>query len=266
MIPLHDDMRSQRTPLVNYAMIGLCTLMFGLQLLAGPGNGSIVEKMGMVPARLTAPAGEQILVPEQMLVETPLGLQLFEGYRPLSPAVVPEWLTLITCVFLHGGWLHFLGNMWFLWIFGDSVEDRVGHLAYAALYLGTGVIAGLCHLIVNFDSPAPTIGASGAIAGVMGAYLYMFPGARVVTLVPLLFLWPVIELPGPVFLGIWFSLQFWNGAAGVVGEAAAGVAWWAHIGGFVAGLACAAALGRSPPSRRLEEAGSGQSSSTDWDS
>ncbi len=244
MIPLHDDVRSQRTPLVNYCMIGLCTLMFALQLSAGPGNGSIVEKMGMVPARLTAPEGEQVLVPDQMVVETPLGLQMIEGYRPLDAAVVPEWLTLITCVFLHGGWLHFLGNMWFLWVFGDNVEGRLGHVAYAALYLGTGIIAGLCHLIVNFDSPAPTIGASGAIAGVMGAYLYMFPRSRVMTIIPMLFLWPVIELPAPVFLGIWFLLQFWNGASGVVGQEAAGVAWWAHIGGFMAGLACAAAVGR----------------------
>ncbi len=244
MIPLHDDVRSQRTPLVNYCMIGLCTLMFAMQLSSGPGNGSIVERMGMVPARLTAPEGEQVLVPDQMLVDTPLGPQLIEGYRPLDTAVVPEWLTLITCIFLHGGWLHFLGNMWFLWVFGDNVEDRLGHVAYAALYLGTGLIAGLCHLIVNFDSTAPTIGASGAIAGVMGAYLVMFPRARVVTMIPMIFLWPVIELPGPVFLGIWFLLQFWNGASGILGDAATGVAWWAHIGGFMAGLACGAAVGR----------------------
>ncbi len=247
MIPLHDDVQSHRTPLVNYSMIGLCTLMFGLQLSAGPGNGSIVEKMGMVPARLTAPVGEQVLVPDQMLIETPFGQQLIDGFRPLDAAVVPEWLTLITCVFLHGGWLHFLGNMWFLWVFGDNVESRLGHVAYAALYLGTGIVAGLCHLIVNFDSTAPTIGASGAIAGVMGAYLFMFPGSRVMTIIPMLFLWPLIELPAPIFLGMWFLIQFWNGASGVLGQEAAGVAWWAHIGGFMAGLACAAAVGRPRP-------------------
>jgi membrane associated rhomboid family serine protease len=247
MIPIYDDVRAQRTPLVNYAMIGLCTLMFALQLWAGPGNMEVVEKMGMVPARITAPEGEQVLVPERMLVETPLGIRIIEGFRPIKSAIVPEWFTLVTCVFLHGGWLHFLGNMWFLWIFGDNVEDRLGHITYAALYLGTGVVAGLSHLVINFDSVAPTIGASGAIAGVMGAYLYLFPHARVITVIPLLFFWPIVQLPAPVFLGIWFLMQFWSGAISVVGQQAAGVAWWAHIGGFVAGLACAAAVGRRSP-------------------
>lgn len=252
MIPLRDDIPADRTPYVSYLMIMLCSLMFALQLWAGPGNAGLVEKMGMVPARLTTPPDEPVLVPSDILVETPLGMQIVRGLRPIESAAVPEWLTLITCIFLHGGWMHFLGNMWFLWIFGDNVEDRLGHIAFAALYLGTGLIASLSHLIVNFDSVAPTIGASGAIAGVMGAYLYLFPHSRVVTLVPLIFLWPVLELPAPVFLGIWFVIQFWSGTFAVVGEEVAGVAWWAHIGGFVAGLACAAALGREPPRKTVE--------------
>ncbi len=245
MIPLHDDISAERKPVVNCAVILLCTIMFVVQLWSGVGNMGVVEKLGMVPARLTAPQGEQVLVPEQMIVETPMGTQLIEGFRPLESAAVPEWFTLITCMFLHGGWLHFLGNMWFLWVFGDNVEDRLGHVAFGALYFGTGIIAGLSHLIVNFESAVPTIGASGAIAGVMGAYLYMFPHARVVTMVPLVFVWPVIELPGPIFLGIWFLMQFWSGAI-AVSAASEGVAWWAHIGGFIAGLACAAALGPRP--------------------
>lgn len=252
MIPLLDDVGTERTPIVNYAMIGLCSLMFFLQVTAGDKNADIVEKMGLVPARLTAPEGEPVLVAEPMLVETPLGQHIVEGYRPIEKAVVPEWLTLVTCIFLHGGWLHFLGNMWFLWIFGDNVEDRLGHVAYAALYLGTGVVAGLCHLVINFESAAPTIGASGAIAGVMGAYLYMYPRARVLTLVPLLFFWPVVELPAPLFLGVWFTLQFWSGTM-ASNSGAEGVAWWAHIGGFLAGLACAAALGRPPHPDRIHD-------------
>ncbi len=241
MIPLHDDVPATRIPFVNYAIMSLCGLMFAWQVAAGDGNSSLVERLGMIPARITAEAGETITLPERVLVETPLGVQVFEGLRPVAPALGSDWLTLITCIFLHGGWLHFLGNMWFLWIFGDNVEDRLGHLGFAGLYLGTGVVAGLCHLLFNFDSPLPTIGASGAIAGVMGAYLYLFPYSRVVTMIPLIFLWPVVELPAPVFLGFWFLMQFWSVTWGM-GEQTAGVAWWAHIGGFVAGLACAAVL------------------------
>jgi membrane associated rhomboid family serine protease len=256
MFPLHDDIKAEKIPFVNYVIIMICSVMFALQLWAGAGNVDVVEQLGMVPARLTAPDGEPVVTPEKVLIETPLGLQVVDGLRTVSPAAVPEWLTLITCVFLHGGWLHFLGNMWFLYIFGDNVEDRLGHLAYAALYLGTGLIAGLSHLIVNFDSAAPTIGASGAIAGVMGAYLVMFPHSRVVTLIPLIFLWPVVELPASLFLSFWFLMQFWSGAF-ASGAEATGVAWWAHIGGFVAGVACGAALGRTRTSaQRIGSAGS----------
>lgn len=250
MIPLRDDVKAERTPWVNYLLIILCSVMFALQIWVGAADSTVVERLGMVPARLTTVDDEPIMVPQAVLVETPLGLQVVQGARPLAPAAVPEWLTLITCVFLHGGWLHFLGNMWFLFIFGDNVEDRLGHLGYLAMYLGTGVAAGLCHLAFNIDSPVPTIGASGAIAGVMGAYLWMVPHSRVVTVVPLLFLWPIVELPAWVFLSIWFVLQFWSGTLAVTGPQASGVAWWAHIGGFVAGLAVAAAFTkrhRGPP-------------------
>ena len=261
MIPIKDDVVCKRTPFVNYLFMALCTAMFALQVSTGAGNSYVVERMGMVPARIAAEPGEPVLVPTQVAVQTRLGIEVVEALRPLEPAAVPEWLTLLTCVFLHGGWLHFLGNMWFLWIFGDNVEDRLGHATFAALYLGTGIVAGLAHLVVNFASPIPTIGASGAIAGVMGAYLWMFPRAQVLTVVPLLFFWPLLILPAPIFLGIWFLMQFWSGALSVTSEAAAGVAWWAHIGGFVAGLACAAALGPAsdetdgqPTSPELERA------------
>ena len=247
MIPLKDDLNCQRVPLVNYTLITLCSVMFALQLWTGTGNDYLVERLGMVPARISATPEEPVLVPARMVVETPFGPQLVNGVRAIESAAVPEWLTLVTCIFLHGGWLHFLGNMWFLLIFGNKVEDRLGHATYAALYVGTGIVAGLSHLVVNFDSIAPTIGASGAIAGVMGAYLWMFPRARVMTLIPLIFLWPVVVLPAPLFLSIWFVLQFWSGAFSITSPEVAGVAWWAHIGGFMAGLACGAALGHEQP-------------------
>ena len=242
MFPLSDDIPSRRTPLVNWIAIGICCAMFLMQVSAGPNGGLLVERLGMVPARLTVPAGEVIAVPEQAIVATVFGYQRIERLRPLEPAAVPEWLTLLTCIFLHGGWLHFLGNMWFLHVFGDNVEDRLGHAAFAVLYLGCGFISGIMHMVTNFDSVIPTIGASGAIAGVMGAYMLMFPRAQVMTVIPMIFFWPVWVIPAPVFLGVWFGLQFFNGAFVMHDTQAGGVAWWAHIGGFVAGAAIAAGL------------------------
>jgi membrane associated rhomboid family serine protease len=170
----------------------------------------------------------------------------FETYeRSVIPSPVPGWLTLLTCIFLHGGWMHFLGNMWFLFIFGDNVEDRFGHLGYVLFYLGCGIAASLAHLLTNTTSTVPTIGASGAIAGVMGAYSFLYPRARVLALVPLVVIYEMVVLPAPVFLGVWFVLQFFQGVAAISTTQAGGVAWWAHIGGFVAGLAVAAILQRA---------------------
>ena len=144
---------------------------------------------------------------------------------------------LFSSMFLHGGWLHLIGNMWVLWIFGDNVEDRLGHLKYLGFYLLSGLAAALLHIFTNLHSTVPTIGASGAIAGVMGAYFRFFPFARVETLIPPFILGPFFELPAILFLGFWFILQFYNGALslGMRGEGFAGVAWWAHVGGFAFG-------------------------------
>jgi membrane associated rhomboid family serine protease len=140
-------------------------------------------------------------------------------------------------MFLHGGWLHFLGNMLYLWIFGDNVEDRLGHARYTVFYLLCGTVAALAQVWTRPDSMIPTIGASGAIAGVMGAYFVLFPHSRVLTLIPLLVFWELLEIPAIFFLGIWFVMQLFSGvgslaAAGDTG----GVAFWAHVAGFVAGL------------------------------
>ncbi|MCA9194307.1 MAG: rhomboid family intramembrane serine protease [Planctomycetales bacterium] len=245
MIPLYDDVPCGTKPYINFVLISLSSLMFALQLWANSGNEHVVERLGMVPARFATEEGEQILIPAKVLVQTPFGIRQLETVRALEPAIVPEWATLLTCVFLHGGWLHFLGNMWFLWIFGDNVEDRIGHVAYLVLYLGTGVVASMSHLIVNFDSVMPTIGASGAIAGVMGAYFWLYPRAKVLTMIPLVIFWPVVVLPAQLFLAIWFLMQFWSGTFAVTQGDVSGVAWWAHIGGFMAGLSCGAALGHT---------------------
>jgi membrane associated rhomboid family serine protease len=238
MIPLRDDVPSRTTPFVNYAVIALCTGVFLLQLAEQDENGTLTEQYGMIPARVVNPQAD-IEITQRQLVRTPAGVQIREATRPAAEPPIPAWLTLVTCIFLHGGWLHFLGNMWFLYIFGDNVEDRFGHFGYVLFYLGTGVAASLAHLLTAIDSTIPTIGASGAIAGVMGAYFLLYPRAQVLTLVPIFVFFYMVVLPAPLFLGIWFAIQFFQGAFAIAGTQSAGVAWWAHIGGFVAGFAVA---------------------------
>lgn len=236
MIPLRDSVPSRTTPLVNYLLIALCSLAFFAQVSSDDGGQEIIERYGMVPLRITDPSVPATLT-YQEAVQTPLGVMVRQRDRELAPAAVSPWLTLVTSIFLHGGWLHFIGNMWFLYIFGDNVEDRFGHVPYLLMYLGTGIVAGLSHLVFSAFSPVPTIGASGAIAGVMGAYALLFPHARVFAVLPLFIFLKTFILPAPVFLGIWFGLQFLNGMIAM--GASTGVAWWAHIGGFVAGLVMA---------------------------
>jgi membrane associated rhomboid family serine protease len=155
-------------------------------------------------------------------------------------------------MFLHGGWMHLIGNMWTLWIFGDDVEDRLGHVRFLLFYLAGGLAAGLVHVATNGDSVVPTLGASGAIAAVMGAYFRFFPHARIEAIIPPFFFGPTIVLPAVVFLGFWFLLQFFNGAFSLArsGTQFGGIAWWAHVGGFAFGLVvCLFARGsrRTPP-------------------
>ncbi len=243
MIPLSDSIPSRTTPLVNYIIIGTCSLAFLSQLASGDGGSRIVEQYGMIPIRLTDPDARPV-IRQRVEIRTSRGIAPAIVEHELAPPAVPPWLTMITCMFLHGGWMHFLGNMWFLYVFGDNVEDRLGHLGFALLYLGTGIAAGLAHYVTDSMSVIPTIGASGAIAGVMGAYAWLYPGARVTAVLPLLVVMPVFVLPAPIFLGIWFAIQTYSGIAASAGGEAGGVAWWAHIGGFVAGVAVAVVVGR----------------------
>ena len=221
MIPLRDDVPSRTVPLVNYALIGFNALAFFLELGMGSGLERFVRQNAVVPARFTGGDGA-LQVPEVLLTS-------------IDPALGGS---VLLSMFLHGGWAHFIGNMLYLWIFGDNVEDRMGHLRYLVFYLLCGWAASYAHIAASPDSTLPSIGASGAIAGVLGAYITLYPGARVVTLFPLGFFVEVFQIPAGFFLGFWFVQQFLYGALDLAVRTAetGGVAWWAHIGGFAAGF------------------------------
>ncbi|UCD82623.1 MAG: rhomboid family intramembrane serine protease [Desulfobacterales bacterium] len=210
MIPLRDTVQARNYPVVNNVLIGLNVLVFLFQLSQGAAGDRFVYIFGLVPARYSNP---QI----SAYFSTPY--QLF---------------SFLSFMFLHGGFWHLLGNMWSLYIFGDNVEDRLGHLRYLVFYLICGFASGLSHLLLNLNSNVPTIGASGAIAGVMGAYFILYPRSKILTLIPIFFIPYFLEIPAYFFLGFWFIFQFIS-AAGSHGQAG-GVAWWAHIGGFIFGI------------------------------
>lgn len=229
MFPLWDDVPAERVPVVNYAIIVSCVLAFLVQLGAPVDDESIVREFGMIPVRVTHPEKKQAIMQGRdergRLVEEEVSLE-----SPVSP-----WATLVTCMFLHGGLMHLVGNMWFLFIFGDNVEDRFGHVRYLLMYLLSGVAAGVLHIVSAPNSAIPTVGASGAIAGVMGGYLLLYPHARVMSLVPLGVFTRIVPVPAVFFLGFWFLIQIVSGLADN-GGAGGGVAWWAHVGGFGMGL------------------------------
>ncbi len=211
MIPLRDSTRSRRFPLVNAALIAVNFLVFFKELsLTTAELNRVFATLGVVPARVVA--------------EVAAG-------APLVPLAVP----FLTAMFLHGSWAHILGNMLYLWVFGDNVEDRMGHLRYLLFYLIAGIIGSIAHVVANPTSRLPVVGASGAIAGVLGAYFVSFPRARILTLVPLFFFITLVEVPAVFFLFLWFAIQLLNGL-GTYGLAVNPVAWWAHVGGFIAGL------------------------------
>ncbi len=241
MIPLRDNIPSRTTPIVNYLMIGTCAAVFLFQLRESddPLQPTMVERYGMIPARVSNP-DEPVTIPVgYRQTQLPDGrVEVEEVSKEAAPSAVPAVLTLLTCTFLHGGWLHFLGNMWFLYVFGDNVEDRLGKVGYLVFYLLGGVAASLTHYLSQPHSDIPTLGASGAIAAVMGAYMVLYPHARVLTLVPIFIFIQFLWLPAPLFLGVWFLIQLFQGVtsiAAVTATEAQGVAWWAHAGGFAVG-------------------------------
>jgi len=210
MIPIRDAIRSKNFPVVNVLIIVLNVLAFLWQLLQGPHLKEALFLYGIVPIRYSDP-------------EISAQFTTFQ-----------QWLPFLISMFLHGGFLHILGNMWFLYIFGDNIEDRLGHIRYFIFYILCGVAAGLVHLYTNWNSKIPTIGASGAISGVMGAYLLLYPRSRILTLIPIFFFFQFVEIPAFIFLGYWLLIQLFS--ASFTPRHVGGVAWWAHIGGFVAGL------------------------------
>lgn len=216
MIPIRDTIRSYSFPLVNYTIIGLNTAVFLFELtMPTKVLNQFLYNFGLVPARLH-------LLQPWLLIASPLPL-----------------ITLFTHMFLHGGWLHYLSNMWVLFIFGDNVEDRMGSGRYLLFYIIGGLAAAFTQAIIDPTSKVPAIGASGAIAAVLGAYFLLFPNARVITLIPLFFIPWFIEISAFVFLGLWFVTQFFSGITALASPAEVsmgGVAWFAHIGGFIFGL------------------------------
>lgn len=245
MLPLRDNIPSRTIPFVNYAMIAICTVVFIMQVQEKPGDVSLVERFGMIPARVQHPDAEVEIPVEARQVQTPSGPRIEVVKRPAAPSAVPPWMTMLTCIFLHGSFMHLLGNMWFLFIFGDNVEDRFGHMGYAVFYMLCGVVASLVHFVSEMSSSLPTIGASGAIAGIMGAYFVWYFSAKVQALLPLGIFTQIIVVPAPLFLGLWFLLQFFSGVGFAGGTESSGVAWWAHIGGFVFGAMAAAVLDKT---------------------
>jgi len=211
MIPLRDDNPTTLKPVITIGLIALCTLVFFWQLSLGAHAEAMIQALGVMPAALF---GKQSLSPEIMQV--------------------PALLTVVTSMFLHGGWMHLIGNMLYLWIFGNNVEDAMGHGRFVVFYLLCGAAAVLAQALPAPDSTIPMIGASGAISGVLGAYLLLYPHARVLVLIPLGYFSRVVYLPAMVVLGLWFLLQFLSIL--LTDPNQPGVAFGAHAGGFVAGM------------------------------
>jgi membrane associated rhomboid family serine protease len=238
-IPLHDDNPVRRTPVVTYLLVAINVLVFIWSArLTELGQQLLVYRHGFVPLRIAQLSERRpIVVPVEEVVRVGF-FGTFAVQRPLQLDPNPReiWASLFTCMFLHGSWLHLLGNMWFLYLFGNNVEDRLGPLAYLILYLGGGLIASASHWLFEPRSMIPVIGASGAVAVILGAYTIAWPWARVQTLVFLLFFITVIEVPALVVNGAWFLAQLVAGQESLRRVTAGGVAWWAHVGGFIAGV------------------------------
>lgn len=211
MIPIHDDNPTEGTPVVTVALIVSCTLVFLYQVSLPSQPGEIfVYQYGAIPA-------------------------LVFGHTDLPESIsapIPAYSTLLTSMFLHGGWMHLIGNLLYLWIFGNNIEDVMGHGRYVVFYSACGILAALSHALTDPFSTVPMVGASGAISGVLGAYILLFPHARVLVLVPGI---GITRVPAGIVLGMWFIMQVLSGGMSI-GSGGGGVAFFAHIGGFVAGM------------------------------
>lgn len=214
MLPIRDTIPSRSPPLVTWMLIGLNTLCFALELGLNEAQlTGVFYHLGVVPARYTSPSWAS-------------WVGLPQSYWPF-----------LTSAFLHGGWLHIISNMWALWLFGDNVEERMGAGRFLVFYLLCAIASSVLHVLLNPASTVPAVGASGAIAGVMGAYLCLFPRSTIIVFMPVLFMPVFFELPALLYLGFWFFIQLFNGTLALAAPAeVGGIAWWAHVGGFVAGV------------------------------
>lgn len=214
MIPLKDTIPSERFPVTTIFLIMANIAVFFYEISLGPQLPELVKFAGVVPSRF------------------------FNPQLNVSPGFLERYFPIFTSLFLHGGWVHLLGNMLYLWIFADNIEGRLGHFKFLTFYLLCGLGASLAHIFANPTSSMPSIGASGAIAGILGAYFILYPKSRIITLVPIFFFFQIIELPAFIFLGVWFLMQFFSGVLtlGPRTAQAGGIAWWAHIGGFLSGI------------------------------
>src|SRR4051794_2437874 len=214
MIPIRHTLPARTVPIVNRAIVIANGIVFLVQIFMGERTESLINIFGFMPARLMNPAA--------------YGYSMFE-----------VTLTLVTSLFLHGGFVHLIGNMIYLWVFGGAVEDALGHMRYIVFFVICGVIGSLTHALLFLHSGVPSIGASGSIAGILGAFLVLRPKARIVTLLPLVVYWAMVEIRAVIFLPIWFGMQFFNGFLSIAAahrtQEVAGIAWWAHVGGFIFG-------------------------------
>jgi len=215
LIPIRDTERTRRRPIVNWTIILLNLLVFAYELTLTPkGLQQFTVRWGVIPAVITNPG----------------------AFSPAALSQTAGLLSLVTSLFIHVGWVHVIGNMLYLFIFGDNVEDILGHGRYLFFYLAGGIAASLAHIITSPTSLVPTVGASGAVASVLGAYFVNFPRSRVTALFPIGFFLPVVQVPSIVFLFLWFITNLFSGVAALGIQAQGGVAWWAHIGGFITGM------------------------------
>lgn len=230
MIPLRQTVPHATTPVTNRGLVIANVLIFIAQLFMGPMTERIIQTFGYIPARLLHPAAFH--------------------YQPWEVAI-----TLVTSLFLHGGFVHLFGNMIYLWVFGGGIEDEMGRVKFFFFYIACGAAGSITHTVLFPQSAIPSIGASGSIAGLLGAFLVLRPHARIVTLFPLVVYWAMAEVPAIVFLPVWFAMQFFNGflslEAARRAQEVAGIAWWAHVGGFVFGMVVAALyrVSRKAPAR-----------------
>ena len=215
MIPIRDTQRTHGRPLVNWTLILLNLAVFAYELtLSSTGLQHFTVRWGVIPAVITNPG----------------------AFSKVALSQTAGLFSLVTSLFIHVGWVHIIGNMLYLFIFGDNVEALLGHGRYLLFYLAGGVVASLAHIAISPSSLVPTVGASGAVAGVLGAYFVNFPRSRVTALIPIGFFLPVVQVPSIVFLFLWFITNLFSGVAALGIQAQGGVAWWAHIGGFITGM------------------------------